>query len=246
MSLRPVEDLRSLRAPSEFEEHLAECGNALLLGQLARNLPHEINNPLSGVVGMLELLLQDAAPSSMEHELYGHAVAGCQHIRRVVDAISRVALEEAQSDQNVHLEEVITDTVQLIRLTTAAKDVEIIERIGAGPWVVRGSHVRLKQVFAALLVNAQDAMPEGGAVTIELAREANWLVATVSDTGPGIDAALLEEVFEPFMSSRMNRGRAGLGLSLGRAVARAHGGDLRARPDGGPGACLELVLPASA
>lgn len=243
MALRPI-DVRSLRATDEFE-HLAERGNALVLGQLARSLPHEVNNPLSGIVGMLELMLENVQPSSTEEELFGYAVAGCRQIREIMDALARVAHEEAQDDEDVRLEECIADAVQLVRLTTAAKDVEILTRIGAGSWLVRGSHVRLKQVFVALIVNAQEAMPEGGTVTVELGKEGNWIVATVTDTGPGIAGPLLEEVFEPFASMRANGARAGLGLSFGRAVARVYGGDLRARNDRGPGACVELVLPAA-
>jgi signal transduction histidine kinase len=108
------------------------------------------------------------------------------------------------------------------------------------PLEVRGSHARLGQVFLSLLVNARQALPAGGVVTIRLERDRAWAVATVTDTGEGIDPSIRKHLFEPFMTTKSG---TGLGLAASHEIAGAHGGDLTAVSSVGTGGTFVLKLP---
>jgi signal transduction histidine kinase len=142
------------------------------------------------------------------------------------------------------VQEVAAQTVDLVRRTIAAKDIEIVERYGEEATIVSGSPNQLKQVFLNLLTNAQQAMPEGGTVTVAVERRGDLVCATVSDTGPGIPEETLALIFEPFYSSKRRAGGSGLGLSISRGIAQMHGGDLTTESRAGAGASFVLALPA--
>ena len=96
-------------------------------------------------------------------------------------------------------------------------------------------------VFLSLLVNAQQALPAGGSVTVELERDGDWAVARVTDTGPGIDSDARSTLFEPFATTK--DGGTGLGLAASLEIARGHGGDLIAVTSVAAGASFVLRLP---
>lgn len=108
------------------------------------------------------------------------------------------------------------------------------------PLDVHGSPARLSQVFLSLLVNAREAVPGGGTVTVRLERDGGWAVASVTDTGKGIDPSIRKHLFEPFATTKAG---AGLGLAAGLEIARAHGGDLAVVSSVGTGASFVLRLP---
>jgi signal transduction histidine kinase len=107
--------------------------------------------------------------------------------------------------------------------------------------LVEGSPALLGQIFLSLLANAEQAMPSGGTVTVDIERDAGWAVARVSDTGPGISPELRTRIFEPFWTTK---GGTGLGLAPSLEIARAHGGDLIALSTPGVGATFVVRLPA--
>jgi signal transduction histidine kinase len=144
----------------------------------------------------------------------------------------------------VSVREVAAQTVDLVRRTIAAKDIEIVERYGEEPTLVSGSPNQLKQIFLNLLTNAQQAMADGGTVTVSVERRGNLVCGTVADTGPGIPPETLALIFEPFYSSKRRAGGSGLGLSISRGIAQMHGGDLAAESRAGAGASFVLTLPA--
>jgi signal transduction histidine kinase len=133
--------------------------------------------------------------------------------------------------------------VELMRPTLARKGLELRARLGAEPGVVSGNHDELVQLFLNLVLNAHDATPSGGRVTIELIRGETQVTVTVTDSGPGIPPELLERVFEPFFTTKA-RG-SGLGLAIAAGIAQAHGARLRSSNRPGGGAIFTLEFPAA-
>jgi two-component system NtrC family sensor kinase len=108
---------------------------------------------------------------------------------------------------------------------------------------VTASPNQLKQIFLNLIANARQAMPNGGTVRVDVRQDGDWVTATVSDDGPGIEAAVLERIFEPFFTTKRATGGTGLGLSVSLGIAEAHGGSLTASSEPGRGATFTLRLP---
>jgi PAS domain S-box-containing protein len=244
---RPLARLAFVTDRSErrqLEQQLLESGKLAAIGQLAAGVAHEINNPLFAILGLVEFLLKEAVPGTKSHERLVLVQQTGLEIKEIVRALLDFAREPADVTTTVSVREVAAQTVDLVRRTIAAKDIEIDERYGEEPTVVSGSPNQLKQIFLNLLTNAQQAMADGGTVTVSVERRGNLVCATVADTGPGIPAETLALIFEPFYSSKRRAGGSGLGLSISRGIAQMHGGDLAAESRPGAGASFVLTLPA--
>jgi signal transduction histidine kinase len=130
-----------------------------------------------------------------------------------------------------------------VRPTLEEKRLSLTAAFGTEPCVVLGNHAELEQLFLNLLLNAHDATPNGGTVSVEVTRTENEVTVAISDSGPGIEPDLLERVFEPFFTTKA-RG-SGLGLAISAGIAQAHDARLRAnnRDTGGAIFTVEFPVP---
>jgi signal transduction histidine kinase len=221
-------------------EALLEAGRLSTLGELVRGVAHELNNPLFGMLGLVDLLLADLEPGSPEHDRLLLVKQSGLEIKQLSRALLRYARAEPDDVRIVPLHRVSEEAVELVRCTDADKNIQLREDYCREPLEVRGSHARLGQVFLSLLVNARQALPAGGVATVRLERDGDWAVATVTDSGGGIDPGIRKHLFEPFTTTKAG---SGLGLAASLEIARAHGGDLTAVSSVGTGATFVLKLP---
>jgi signal transduction histidine kinase len=223
-------------------EELARIGKLVALGELTPGVAHELNNPLFAILGLVDFLLAEAEPGSRAHRRLTVVHETAWEMREIVRALIDFAREPGEGSAPFDLAESVRATLALVRRTTSAKDVELVERLSAEPLTVRGSRNQIRQCLLHLLANAGTALPRGGTVTVELTGGAGWATLALSDSGPGIPDELRTEVFEPFFTTR--KGGSGLGLAACRAIAESHGGTLKLGPSGG-GAVFVLRLPVS-
>jgi signal transduction histidine kinase len=205
-------------------EALLDAGRLTGLGELVRGAAHEINNPLFGMLGLIELLLREIEPGTKAHERLSLVQQSGLEIKRITHSLLGFARADSAVTEVVSLEEIAATAVELVRCTGAGKSVELREQYPNEPLQVRGSSARLSQVFLSLLVNAQQALPTGGSVTVQLERDGDWAVARVTDTGAGIDLDARPGLFELFATTK--DGGTGLGLAASLEIARGQGGDL--------------------
>jgi signal transduction histidine kinase len=231
----------SSESSTSEREALLEAGRLTGLGELVRGAAHEINNPLFGMLGLVELLLREIEPGTKAHERLLLVQQSGLEIKRITHSLLGFARVDTAVTEVVSLQEVAEKTVELVRCTSAGKSIELREQYPKEPLQVRGSTARLSQVFLSLLVNAQQALPDGGSVTVQLEQDADWAVARVTDTGEGIDSDVRSSLFEPFATTKA--GGTGLGLAASLEIARGHGGDLIALTSASAGASFVLRLP---
>ena len=231
-----------LPEPSTSErEALLEAGRLTGLGELVRGFAHEVNNPLFGMLGLVELLLREIEPGTKAHERLSLVQQSGLEIKRITHSLLGFTQGDSGEIEVVSLQDVAAKAVELVRCTSAGKSVELRESYPTEPLLVRGSSPRLSQVFLSLLVNAQQALPAGGTVTVQLERDGDWAVARVTDTGSGIESDAQASLFEPFATTK--DGGTGLGLAASLEIARGHGGDLIALSSVSAGASFVLRLP---
>jgi signal transduction histidine kinase len=238
----------SARAADErgMNEHaaaqaLVQSARMAALGELTAGAAHEINNPLFAIVTLVEFLLRDAEPGTKTFERLQLVQGSAQDIRAVVERVEHFARERG-GEEPAALDDAARGAVELVRRASASRSVEVVERYPAEPALVAGDSAQLKCLFVHLLVNALQAMPEGGALTVEVDRTGGEVLARVRDEGPGIPPADAEHVFELFHTTKNGSG-TGLGLAAARAVAESHGGTLAVEQIPRRGACLLLRLP---
>lgn len=224
-------------------EALLEAGRLTGLGELVRGFAHEINNPLFGMLGLVELLLREIEPGTKTYERLSLVQQSGLDIKRITHSLLGFARVEPDVIELVALQDVAEKAVELVRCTSAGKSVELREEYPDEHLRVRGNAARLGQAFLSLLLNAHQAMPSGGTVTVELERDGDWAVARVTDTGTGVDDEARSSLFEPFATTK--DGGTGLGLAASLEIARAHGGDLIALTSVAAGASFVLRLPVA-
>jgi signal transduction histidine kinase len=210
------------------------------VGRLAAGVAHEIGNPLSAILGLVELLRGEAAPSPAQSaEFLERIQRETERIHRIIRDLldfSRRDPEGEMRGQTAEVAEVVADAVNLVRPQKDSRDVRIEVDVEAGLGRVLAPQHRLTQVLLNLLLNAVDALQGRGTVTIEARAEPDGgCLLAVSDDGPGLPAAVLERLFEPFTTTKPPGKGTGLGLAVCHTLVEGMGGRIAAgnRPEGG-------------
>lgn len=238
--------ITDLTEKRRLDQQLVQSGKLAAIGELAAGVAHEINNPLFAILGLTEFLLKESEPGSKARQRLELIQQTGLEIKEIVRALLDFARENAEERHVVPLEDVIRQTVDLVRRTNAHKGVELVDSYDDSGATVHGSPNQLKQILLNLIANARQAMPNGGTVHVGVRREGDHVVATVRDDGPGIDPEVLDRIFEPFFTTKRVSGGTGLGLSVSLGIAEAHGGSLTASSEVGHGATFTLRLPITA
>jgi two-component system cell cycle sensor histidine kinase/response regulator CckA len=241
-----------------MRQHLHETQRFQAVGQLAGGIAHEANNQMTVVLGASQFLLRrpDLAPSAREDiELIRRAAERTASITQQLLAFSRRQMLELR---DVDLNRVV-QTIEPVLRRSLAEHHELIVRLRLRDAVVRADPRQLEQVLLNLTLNARDAMPGGGRLTIEtdsveLAGEdvasggdgpspGAYAVVVVKDTGRGMDRATLQRAFEPFFTTKAVGQGTGLGLSVVHGIVNQSGGTIRVESEPGRGTTFTLYLP---
>jgi len=248
--------LREIREREEAEDRarrrqreLEHMGRLATAGELASSLAHELNQPLTAIVGNAVVSSQMLSDPRVGKEAIREAlddIAGdsrraAEIIRKLRTFIGRRQLEKAELDLN----ELIGEAVPIFRRELADHDIELDLALSPNLPPVEGDRVQLQQVLVNLALNAVDALkaepPGHRTIRIETRKAERDARIAVSDTGPGIDEADLDRVFEPFFSTK--EAGMGMGLAICSTIAEAHGGKLTAKRNPDRGVTFELSLP---
>jgi two-component system NtrC family sensor kinase len=235
-----VTDLSERR---RMEQQLVQSGKLAAIGELAAGVAHEINNPLLAILGLTEFLLLETEAGSKQHERLQLIQQTGLEIKEIVRALLDFAREHPTTQRVVEFESLVRMTIDLVRKTNAHKGIEITEHYAAPEACVRASGDQLEQVVLNLVANARQAMPNGGAIHIEVVRDHDHVALVVTDEGPGVPVELQGRIFEPFFTTRRGTGGTGLGLSVSLGIAESHSGTLTVDSEHGSGAAFTLRLP---
>ena len=224
------------------EERLREAHRLQAAGQLAGGIAHEANNQMSVVLGAVHFLLR-------RKDLPEDAAADVGLIRRAAERTATITQQllafsrrQLLRLENVDLNELVLTAEPLLR-RSLAENQELVIRTGRLPGLVWADHNQLEQVLLNLVLNARDAMPEGGQVTIETGREEQTAMLMVHDTGVGMDQQTLQRAFEPFFTTKEVGQGTGLGLSVVHGIVSQIGGKIEAASQPGRGSLFTLRLP---
>lgn len=234
----------SLENVKRLQTHFVQSEKLASLGQLAAGAAHEINNPLTAILGYADVLTIENAANTRAHSLGDKIREQARRTKDLVNNLLSFARQVPAEKQLLDLNSVLTGAVQLRNLDLRGKNIRIeLENRSILP-AVRGDPNQLLQVFYHLISNAVDAMETagGGVLLIRTLRERGNVVIEFSDTGPGMKEP--EKVFDPFYTTKEVGKGTGLGLSICYGVMEEHGGRISGfnRPEGG--CTFRLELPA--
>lgn len=217
-----------------------------VVGELSARITHELRNPLSSLGLNVEMILEDPRLDQLDEDSREMLHAMDREIQRL-EELSSGYLSLARKPVGLHRPIDLTQLTEAIvsQFRRSAELEHIDVRVALTPErFVEGDENELRQVLINLIENARIALegqPPPRRLEVELAAEEGWVELRVIDTGPGVDAAMAEQLFEAFATDR--RDGTGLGLSTSQRIAQAHGGSLRYHPNEEGGACFVLRLP---
>jgi two-component system, LuxR family, sensor kinase FixL len=255
VSLTISELVSKVRKHAEREMHLlrkeiAHVGRVSMMGQLASALAHEINQPLGAILRnaeAAELFLQNPSPDLDEiRAILADIRKDDQRAGNVIDRMRGLLKRNNLDTRPVKVSELVGDVVAIVRADAAARQLKLDVNVAGDLPPVRGDRVHLQQVLLNLLLNGFEAVngASGGHGLVSLTAQLNGsqtVEVTVSDTGHGIPADKLQQVFDPFFTSKTNG--MGMGLTISRTIIEAHGGRLWAENKNGGGAVFRFTLP---
>src|SRR6185436_17192534 len=241
-----------------MENALREKDRLAALGMLAAGVAHEVNTPITGISSYAQMLLEETAQTDPHYEILKKVERQTFRAARIVNNLLELARNRQKESRPVPVAPLLRECVELLADRIEQRQVELVwnfpEMEPEGPdddLLVFGCDGELQQVFTNLLLNAFDAVAgpcasasrSCGRIEISLEADAKTLRVRLQDNGPGIPADKLETIFQPFYSTKLNRGGTGLGLSISSEIVRRHGGTLRVESEPGEGACFIVELP---
>ena len=229
--------LEDITERAELEEQLRISEKMASLGLLAAGVAHEVNTPLTGISSFTQMLLEQADPHDPRTKVLEKIEKQTFRAARIVNGLftfSRPNAAEAAERAPVDLNKVIGDVLSLLEHQLEKGSIKIRRELSVGSVPIEGYEFKLQQVFLNLLLNARDAMPSGGWLTIATRIEHGEAVAEVADTGSGIPAEHLARIYDPFFSTKATGQGTGLGLSITYGIVREHDGTIHCDSVPGP------------
>ena len=224
----------------ETHEQLVQSAKLAAIGELASNIAHEINNPLTSIIGFTEILKDEedvAAIKSRLDIIEKESLRARDIVRQLLQFARKRDLELVEIDVN----DVVKEVTPLVEAGVKSSGVTLRADFGELPKTI-GDPNQLKQVVINIVTNALSAMTAGGALSIRTARLGEYIVMDFSDTGPGIPKTVLPHIFEPFFTTKKEKG-TGLGLSISYRIIQDHGGRIDVESSEGEGATFSIRLP---
>ena len=215
------------------------------IGRLAAGVAHEINNPLTGVLTFAHLLREKDNLDDQDRQDLDLIIHETKRVSEIVRGLLDFARERPVVKQPLNINDVIRQTLRLLGNRKAFQQITVREDFQEDLPPVDGDMNQLQQVLLNLSLNACEAMPNGGTLTVSTRSQDGMVLVKLADTGCGIKQAHLEQIFEPFFSTKPIGKGTGLGLSLSYGIVQQHGGDLQVESEEGEGSTFTILLPSA-
>ncbi len=251
---------RDITEKLKLQEQVIQSQKMESMGVLAGGIAHDFNNIITAILGHAEVLRRHVKTDDFGSRRIKTIEDAARRAGHMVSKLLSFARKESLELVPTDLNGVVLDTLEL--LGKALIDRRIDARVMLGPAIrpIHGDGIHLEQVIANLVMNAMDAMPEGGSLVVSTEdREigsgsspvslflpsGNYVVLAVRDTGCGIPAEILDKIFDPFFTTKPAGKGTGLGLAMVYGIVKSHKGEIRVESKEGEGAVFEIYFPAS-
>ncbi len=247
---------RDVTDQRRVDERLRQAQRLEAIGQLAGGVAHDFNNLLTPIIGHVELILDDLPHRDPIRRPLEDVYAAAQRAQRLTRQLLTFGRKAVLDVRQLDLAQLLADMQNLIR-KLLREDIELIIELDDPLPVVRADASQVEQVVMNLVVNARDAMPDGGRLTLRVERQTltaesarttacapgEYAVLTVTDTGVGMPPDVRDRIFEPFFTTKEAGRGTGLGLATVFGVVRQHGGTVQVTSEPGAGTAFRVYLP---
>lgn len=233
-----------IREYEQAQEYLIHSEKMAALGRLTASIAHEINNPIQAVKGYLTLTKEELARDGNPQKLHRYLGVVSDEVDRVSDIVQRMRgfYRPARAGlRAVDVRKVFASVVELSRKQLQSSNIVVQHSEDDKLPTILANPDHLKQVFLNLLINAIDAMPDGGRLSTNITLEQGYIRISVKDTGFGMSPEIISRLFEPFFTTKDHG--SGLGLSVSHRIIEAYNGQIAVTSQPGAGTTFTITLP---
>jgi two-component system NtrC family sensor kinase len=225
------------------QEDLVRAAKLADIGMLAAGVAHEVNNPMAIIRGNTELLQMAIPEDDPNREEVDTIAQQVGRVERIVGSLLKFARQQQKELGTVAVNTLLDEILKQVGHQVSLTGIEVRRNYAADLPPLQGDGDQLRQVFTNLILNAIQAMKQGGTLTVSTSRDsgAGTCTVAVGDTGIGIPPENLKSIFSPFFTTR-NEG-TGLGLAVSYGIVRDHGGNIQVESTAGKGSTFRVVLP---
>jgi signal transduction histidine kinase len=228
---------------------LVQAHKLKAVGTLTAGVAHELNNPINNIMLTASMLLEDQEEISEPERLdmLSDLVGESERAQKIVRNLLDFARESSIESGAIRAEDIVEETLQLASNQIKLAKVKVRGEVDHNLPPVYGDRQQLTQVFLNMVLNALDAMPDGGTLAISISdtRDRDFVAVEFTDTGSGIPEQELKSIFDPFYTTKPNSKGTGLGLAVSLGIIKQHGGDIRVRSQVGEGSTFTVLLPVA-
>ncbi len=238
--------IEDISARVQLEEQLQISEKMASIGLLAAGVAHEVNTPLTGISSFTQMLLQGAEPDDPKTKVLEKIERQTFRAARIVNGLLNLARPAQVDSGPVDVNAVINDVLSLLEHQLRTSRIQLRKELCGSALIVQGIEYKLQQVFLNLFLNARDAMPKGGWLSIVTRADTGAAAVEIGDTGSGIPAEQLSRIYDPFFTTKEIGKGTGLGLSITYGIVQEHGGTITCDSSVGQGTRFTLALPLAA
>lgn len=230
----------------ELERRLVQADKLSSIGLLAAGVAHEVNTPLAVISTYAQMLAKQVSGDDQKAKLLDKIAKQTFRASEIVNSLLNFSRTSPTDFADVDLNRVIRETASLVEHQFQKAGIATAMPLAENLPAVRGNAGKLQQVFLNLFINARDAMPDGGLLTIATRAEAGFAVIEITDTGQGIPAEHLARIYDPFFTTKGPKKGTGLGLSISYGIVHEHDGVIEVDSTVGAGTRFRLEFPGLA
>ncbi|MDD5542959.1 MAG: ATP-binding protein [Acidobacteriia bacterium] len=228
---------------SALEDQLMQSEKLTSIGLLAAGVAHEVNTPLAVISSYTQMLQKQLKPDDPMNKIVEKIIKQSFRASEIVNGLLSFSRTAGTQYSEVDCNKVINETLSLLEHQFKTAKVNVEKRLGGDLPSIHANIGKLQQVFLNLFLNAKDAMPSGGVLTITTGARNSDVIIEVADTGSGISTEHLKKIYDPFFTTKTGRG-TGLGLSVSYGIIQEHSGKIDVESQPGQGTRFTLEFPA--
>ncbi|MBI3932954.1 MAG: PAS domain S-box protein [Acidobacteria bacterium] len=236
--------LEDVTARVRLEEQLQHSEKMASIGLLAAGVAHEVNTPLTGISSYTQMLRDQVGTADPRAQLLDKIEKQAFRAAKIINNLLNFARSGSTELEPLDVNKPLLDVLSLLEHQLEKARIKVRKELGGDLPRIRGNENRIQQVFFNLILNARDAMPKGGWLTLETRADDDTVIVEVKDTGHGIRREDVKRIYDPFFTTKgIGRG-TGLGLSVSYGILQEHGGAIFVESIPGKGTTFQVALPA--
>jgi signal transduction histidine kinase len=228
-----------------LQDQLRHADRLATIGQLAAGVAHELNEPLGSILGFAQLAQKTSGLPDQTKGDIEKIVNACLHARQVIQKLMMFARHKLPQKAQVNLNELVKEGLFFLERRCLRQGIEVKRSLDPELPEITADPSQLHQVLVNLVVNAIQAMPNGGTLTLKTARTDDHVALVVEDTGVGMSNEVMKKIFIPFFTTKQVGEGVGLGLAVVHGIVTGHTGSIEVQSVLGRGSCFEVKLPVT-